>query len=726
MLVTTAPGPVGPDPDALREALDGAQASVHRLADDVSRVQVPPHRERVATEVLTRLPGVLAVERDRYRPLTRTPNDPGYPAQWAHRLTGAPRAWEHTVGDRAVRVAVLDGGVDATLPDLRPNVVEQVRVVDGGIREVASGGGVDNDVCASGHGTASAGVLGAVGDNGHALAGVAWRVSVFDVGLVDADATGCTEQVVTDSAAIAGMRYALEHPEGPVDVVNLSFGAGADVCPLAWQTVVDDARARGTVVVAAAGNGGRSEAAVPAACNGVVAVGAATADGGVAPYSDRSPHVDLLAPAGSGVPTGEGLVATLRDPGKPCGTPISGAAAACGVAGTSFAAPYVAGVAALLRSVRPTSTVQEVEGTLEATASHPHAPGARDAAHGWGVVHAGRAIELAVRDAPLPRAQPDPRFPVEVPRLDSGSVTRPITQALAASRAAFPDAAARHVLLSRADEYADALAGSALAADGPLLYTPGQGPLPSPVLAEVRRVLPRGRTVFVLGGPAAVAPRVAQQLEAAGYDVRRLAGSGREQTAVAVGDQVSAGRPTTVVLVRGYAWPDAVAAAPLAAISRLPVLLARPDHLPAATAEALARWRPERVLVVGSTDALSDRVADQAVDITGAEVTRISGGDRRATAVALAERTRRQLPAGERGIAAVVNLYRGDGWAHVLSVVPLLARSGGVLLPVSGRGGGTVPDVTEAYLRRHRPLPVVVGGRDLVAAAALERLQVLP
>lgn len=213
--------------------------------------------------------------------------------------------------------------------------------------------------------------------------------------------------------------------------------------------------------------------------------------------------------------------------------------------------------------------------------------------------------------------------------------TEPISQAVATSQFVFDDPAtpaidpytADFVVLARDDDFADALAGSSLSfGQGPLLFT--YSPVSTPVdrdpgqladitLAEILRVLPRGRTVYLLGGEAALAPGLVSQLEGLGYVVQRFAGSGREATARLVAAEVSAVvdefaaatgfiKPNMVLIVNRANWPDAVLAGSLGAFWGMPILLTDangPAH--AETMAALDELRPDYINVIGGRSVVS-------------------------------------------------------------------------------------------------------------------------
>ena len=160
--------------------------------------------------------------------------------------------------------------------------------------------------------------------------------------------------------------------------------------------------------------------------------------------------------------------------------------------------------------------------------------------------------------------------------------------AVAASVSTFPaTASASAVVLASGDSFPDALVGVTLTAslNAPLLLTSG-ATLPSVTKTEILRVLPAGGTVYLLGGTASVPNSIASQLSSMGYHTTRYAGSDRFGTALAVA--AALGNPTTVMLVDGSTFADALAAGPAAAHVHAAVLLTNGSSLPAADAAYLA------------------------------------------------------------------------------------------------------------------------------------------
>ena len=353
-------------------------------------------------------------ERDRR---LQVPNDPYFaasaasPGQWwlrmatgssanvlQDRLRGVPgvqAAWLNNTGNAQAVVAVLDTGITAH-PDLDAHVLPGYDFVstvayanDGDGRDadpsdpgdwvsqadkdsnpaLFAGCDVDNS---SWHGSLIAGIVAAVSDNGVGVAGINWNGRVLPVRV----AGKCGAEVAD---IVDGMRWAagLEVVGAPLNanparVVNISFGGSAP-CNAAYQEAIDELRALGVVVVAAAGNG-HGNLTRPASCAGVIGVAALNRDGFKANYSNFGPAV-VVATVG-GDPPGEGRWgALLGDDGlltlDNLGLQAPETASYGRAAGTSFAAPVVAGVVSLMLSANPTlSVTQIIDGVRRSARPH--------------------------------------------------------------------------------------------------------------------------------------------------------------------------------------------------------------------------------------------------------------------------------------------------------------------------------------------------------------------
>lgn len=340
------------------KALRGCPGLAEKMADGpwaapgLQTVELPPGVSLTqAKETLESLPGVRYVEEDAVVSMDAASGDPYYSRQWHLPRIGAEGAWEVSRGDEGVTVAVVDTGVEPSHPELAGRVLAGHDFVDDD----------DDPGDGNGHGTWVAGIVAAAGDNDLGVAGVAWRVRVLPVRVLDENGQGYYSDVA------AGIRYAADR--GAM-VINLSLGGA--IYSRALQEAVDYARSRGALAVAAAGNEAARGLNYPAACSGVIGVGATDRNDLPASFSNQGEGLDIVAPGVS--------ILSLQ----PGGGYVS-------MSGTSAAAPQVSGAAALLLSARGPLKPEEMEGRLISSARDLGAPG-RDDATGWGLLQVDRTL----------------------------------------------------------------------------------------------------------------------------------------------------------------------------------------------------------------------------------------------------------------------------------------------------------------------------------------------
>lgn len=244
-----------------------------------------------------------------------------------------------------------------------------------------------------------------------------------------------------------------------------------------------------------------------------------------------------------------------------------------------------------------------------------------------------------------------------------------LATAVATSRAGFGRGEAGAVVLARSDAFPDALAGAGLAVaeNGPLLLT-GPNDLHSVVVDELRRVLPSGRTVHLLGGAAALSPDVADQVRALGYEVVRHAGADRFATAVAIAEAASAD-PLAVLVTTGRHFPDALTASAAASAAGGVVVLTDGERIPAATSSYLA----------AHPDAVRYAIGGPAA-VALPEAISIAGSNRYETATLVADRFFTDV-----GVAGVAT---GRSFSDALGAGARLGRLGGPLVLVDGELSG--------------------------------------
>jgi subtilisin family serine protease len=324
--------------------------------------------------------------------------DPYYDLQWGPQQVRAEQAWATSTGKGAV-IAIVDSGVDLTHADLKGKLVRGATFVDGCLPSCGNGDwkGPDGEPDGDEHGTHVAGIAAAATGNGVGMAGVAPDAKIMPVKVLE-EGSGSFVDIAN------GIRWAADHG---ADVVNMSLGAVQGVQLLVHGGVITDvqdairyANSRGVVVVAAAGNDAVPVCNTPAYDFGAMCVVATDKREAKAAYSSGGIDPELLtvsAPGGSVLPVcGEDIVSTV-----PEGT---GRSTACGYtsaydeyAGTSMAAPHVAGVAALL--VAQGRSLDDVYRTLTTTARQPltEERGLFTPEFGYGIVDAEAAVAAPVR-----------------------------------------------------------------------------------------------------------------------------------------------------------------------------------------------------------------------------------------------------------------------------------------------------------------------------------------
>ena len=344
----------------------------------------------------------IAVPNYRFEVLA-TPNDPNYDDQWHYENIQLPDAWDVTTGSDDVVVAFIDSGyIDH--PDLVDRLLERE---DGSIAgydfvsdpaSSADGDGIDPDAFDShfsSHGTFVAGIIGAETDNDEFTAGVSWESRLMPVRALGL--FGSTEFILIQS-----VRYAAglendsgEIPDPKASVANISIGTSG--CPrynrplshsALWDDVSAEAFENGTLLVWASGNSG---------CPNIrdiwhlyeytIVIGSTDSSDQRVPSSNYGEELMFVAPGQS--------VFSIASNSTSHGTNI--------LSGTSFSAPHVVGVMALMLGANENNTVYDVYHLLRGT--HPEwdegppvmdllEPG-RDLETGYGLIDAKKAVDGA-------------------------------------------------------------------------------------------------------------------------------------------------------------------------------------------------------------------------------------------------------------------------------------------------------------------------------------------
>lgn len=358
---------------------------------------------------------ILSVEPNCYREITVTPNDTYINSQWGLQVTETQAAWDRSVGTHTIIVGVSDTGIDYTHEDLRDQMWVNTAERDGSSGVDDDGNGCVDDIygCDLGsgdgdpmpsndsvgfHGTHVAGIIGAKPNNGKGISGVAWKVKLIA-------AKGFSDN--TMSGTIAGLIDSIYYSaNNGARVINCSWG-GAGSPSRAERDAVNYARGKGAIVVVAAGNDAKDASTyTPASIMEVLTVGSINKSGGYSTFSNYGYALDLLAPGGDifNGSTTDYIYSTA--PGNTYR----------GEVGTSMAAPFVSGVAALVLSINPILSVSQVEGILlqsatPATLTHPNS----NQSYNHLIVNTKRAVEMALATLP----------PGSDPNLDPGSSCDP-------------------------------------------------------------------------------------------------------------------------------------------------------------------------------------------------------------------------------------------------------------------------------------------------------------
>lgn len=294
--------------------------------------------------------------------------DPLLAQQWGLFAIGADHVWTTTTG-QGVIVAVVDSG-SGPHPDLAENLLPGRSII--GTVESQDG----RDIDASGHGTHVAGIIAAVANNGIGGSGVAPNAKILPIQVLDQAGQGDARDVA------AGVRFAADNG---ARVINLSLGGATESSSL--TQAITYANDKGVLVVAAAGNGGAADKPKwPASLDLTLAVTAVDQANNATSFDQRGDYIDLSAPGANIVSTAKGDYVTLS--------------------GTSMAAGFVAGAAALLFAAEPRVTNAQVRDILLRTATDIGEPG-RDVTFGAGLINMVAAL------AELQRMYP----PIAAPQL---------------------------------------------------------------------------------------------------------------------------------------------------------------------------------------------------------------------------------------------------------------------------------------------------------------------
>jgi len=314
---------------------------------------------------------------------TAYPNDSLLAEQWGWFRVDADDAWLTGYAGDGVVVAVFDTGIDLNHPDLKEiEIVYAWNYVEDS----------SNVTDADGHGTLVAGIIAATTNNQIGIAGIAakTKLAIFKVLEESGGSWMDLARAVREARGVGADVY----------VMSLGGTVGGRAGSLV-ERELELAYASGGVIVAAAGNDGTDVPTYPAAYDNVIGVGALEKNDTRASWSNYGPNVELMAP-------GVSIASAYLD------------AKYAYASGTSFAAPHVAGVAALLLGKEPSLTADGVRERLHSTAVNL----GDSYYYGYGLVDTQAALGVEVPELSVPTPQPEEPTP-SIPPIDEEPVVEP-------------------------------------------------------------------------------------------------------------------------------------------------------------------------------------------------------------------------------------------------------------------------------------------------------------
>lgn len=651
-------------------------------------------------EMLKRTPRVLGAEENYLRTIqslasSTVPTDPLFKDQWSIASGNVQGAWDMGATGQGMTIAIIDSGIALNHPDLKDNLLPGYNAITQSEAPEAS----QDD---NGHGTHVSGIAAAERNN-VGIVGVAYQAKIMPIKVMDSTGEG------KDDAIADGIVWAADHG---AQIINLSLGSeNGSVSSDILRQAIAYAYDKGSLLVAAAGNyDPKSEAnpgvSYPASDPHVLAISAIDADNNVETYSATGPEVDLAAP---GHYIASDWWSETDGPGYSYAS------------GTSMAAPFVSGEAALLWSQHLDWSRDQVIQVLEAGARNLRAPG-RDQYYGYGLVDmklaltlAKQTLETSVSSATLTKfggivqatvgatqvslTIPPQTFdnPVQV-SLEELTVPTDLPQGATLLTPAFQVAwgsviPRRMLSFKLSDPLLKATPGATMYRwDGSRWITLG-GDISS---GEARLGL------YSAGIYAVGTPQVSAQSQ-------RFAGITAEGTAIQISEATFPTGADTVILAQAKQFPDALAGAPLAYKMQAPILLSPSSGLTEEIRAELQRLAPKTIYLLGGTAALSNNIE---VELRQKyEIKRLFGNTAEGTAAEIAK----ELGARGRVVVASARYFQDalviSSWAARQGVPILLTEAQGLSVEMQNELNELA--VTES---------LVIGGTAVVGPKVMEQL----
>ncbi|WLR55511.1 cell wall-binding repeat-containing protein [Mesobacillus subterraneus] len=488
----------------------------------------------------------------------------------------AAEAWRSFIPKARPVVAVLDSGIDMSHPDLKNMIYKPYNILNGSSLPF-------DDV---GHGTHVVGIIGAETNNKIGVASLSKGSYIMPIKIG-------TKNGISNIDLADGIYHAVKNG---ASIINISVGGEyseyvEESCNYAYQ--------KGVLVIAAAGNDGVPYESYPAAHNSVMAI--AASDSRTNTLADFSNYGDWISVAAPGV----NIYSTY----------LSGKYAT--MDGTSMVSPMAASLAALIKNHHPGLTNNQLRWIMEASSeeyegSLYHSNGRMNAqnsltlfkdysrAYGATSVETSNTISMTGWETALP------------------GVLMPEELELNPD---LPAREGRFVIMASNQSFPDSLAAGALSykLDAPLLLTYPNSLRQSTIdtLGELQ-----ADQVLIMGGPGAVSDSVKSNLEQLGFEVHRLMGDDRFETAAAINDYI-AKRSGKVIVTNARDFPDALSVSAFAGSEQIPIVFVERNSIPEATKEFLNKYKFSKAIVIGGPGVVSDQVLKQ---LPNGE--RIGGADR--------------------------------------------------------------------------------------------------
>jgi thermitase len=343
--------------DALNLVYSGAEP----LGRLMARLKQDSSVESVALDYVVQ---ALFIPNDPYFSTPYPTSKYGNIAQWAPQFIGMEQAWDSTLGDPSIIIAIVDTGIDANHPDLAGKIVLAKNFVKG--ERVSD---------SFGHGTHVAGIAAAQINNGIGIDGICGGCSLMSVKVLGADGSGSTSNVAS------GITYATDFG---ARVINLSLGTSARSTIM--RDALDYALNNNVLPVVAMGNSDTDQVGDLAYWYSALSVGAVDQQGAKASFSNFGLQTDVTAPGVAALSTMPTYPVTLN---TQYGYKMNYDA----LSGT-MATPVVAGLAGLILSKNPALTAAQVKGMIESSAGDA---ASFNLTSGFGLVHAPAAVSLALQ-----------------------------------------------------------------------------------------------------------------------------------------------------------------------------------------------------------------------------------------------------------------------------------------------------------------------------------------